>query len=155
MTPHGTILGGVVSTPSLDAALADYQGRLGLTLVERTTLSADVAASWGCPASAGAPMATLAPNSGAPCHLRLIEQALPADFAPTRTYGWAAYEFSVQDVYGWPDRLDGSGFDIIGPPKEIAGLPYFIPMQVTGRGREMVYLNEVRSHTPASDLPMA
>lgn len=155
MIPHGTILGGVVTTPDLDAALADYQGRLRLTLVERTTLPAELAASWGCPASAGAAMATLQPASGAPCHIRLVEQPLPNEFRPTRTFGWAAYELSVQDVYGWPDRLMGSGFEIIGPPKEIAGLPYFIPMQVTGRGREMLYLNEVRSNTPASDLPIA
>jgi catechol 2,3-dioxygenase-like lactoylglutathione lyase family enzyme len=152
---HGTILGGIVTTPDLDAALTDYQGRLGLMLVERTTLSADLAASWGCSESAGAAMATLAPTSGAPCHFRLVEQPTPADFRPTRTYGWAAYELSVQDVYGWPDKLAGSGFDIVGPPKEIAGLPYFVPMQVTGRGREMLYLNEVREDTPSSDLPKA
>lgn len=155
MIPHGTILGGLVTTPDLDAALADYEGTLGLTIVERGPLAPDLAASWGCPASAGAAMAILQPTSGAPCFLRLVEQAVPADFRPTRTFGWAAYEFSVQDVYGWPDRLTGSGFDIVGPPKEIAGLPYFIPMQVTGRGREMLYLNEVRENTPSSDLPKA
>lgn len=153
--PHGTILGGLVTTPDLDAALADYSGTLGLTVIERGTLAPELAASWGCPASAGAAMAVLQPGSGAPCFLRLIEQPVPADFRPTRTFGWAAYEFSVQDVYGWPDRLAGSGFDIVGPPKEIEGLPYFIPMQVTGRGREMLYLNEVRENTPSSDLPKA
>jgi catechol 2,3-dioxygenase-like lactoylglutathione lyase family enzyme len=152
---HGTILGGIVTTPDLDAALADYQGRLGLSLVERGTLSADLAASWACPASAGAAMATLQPSSGAPCFVRLVEQPVPADFRPTRSFGWAAYEFSVQDVYGWPARLAGSGFEIVGPPKEIDGLPYFVPMQVTGRGREMLYLNEVRENTPSSDLPKA
>lgn len=153
--PHGTIIGGVVTTPDLDAALADYSGTLGLTLIEQSALTAELAASWGCPASAGAPMAVLQPTSGAPCFVRLIEQPTPADFRPTRTFGWAAYEFSVQDVYGWPDRLAGSGFEIVGPPKEIEGLPYFIPMQVTGRGREMLYLNEVRENTPSSDLPKA
>jgi hypothetical protein len=61
----------------------------------------------------------------------------------------------VQDVYGWPARLDGSGFEIVGPPKEIAGLPYFVPMQIVGQGREMLYLNEVRENTPSSDLPPA
>lgn len=155
MTPHGTILGGIVTTPDLGAALADYQGRLGLSLIEQRPLDADLAASWGCPASAGAAMATLQPTSGVPCHVRLVEQAVPAGFVPTRTFGWAAYEFSVQDVYGWPERLDGSGFTVVGPPKEIAGLPYFIPMQVTGGGQEMLYLNEVRDNTPASDLPKA
>lgn len=152
---HGTIIGGLVTTPNLDAALADYRGTLGLTLIEQGALTAELAASWCCPANAGAPMAVLQPGSGAPCFLRLVEQAMPADFRPTRTFGWAAYEFSVQDVYGWPDRLAGSGFEIVGPPKEIEGLPYFIPMQVTGRGREMLYLNEVRENTPSSDLPKA
>jgi hypothetical protein len=152
---HGRIIGGVVTTPDLDLALEDYHGRLGLKIVERGELDADLAVSWACPASAGARTATLQPQSGAHCFIRLVEQPVPADFRPTRTYGWAAYELTVQDVYGWPDRLMGSGFNIVGPPKEIAGLPYFVPMQVTGRGREMIYLNEVRENTPSSDLPKA
>ena len=152
---HGRIMGGVVITPDLDAALEDYHGRLGLNIIERGELAADLAASWDCPASAGARTATLQPQSSAHCFMRLIEQPVPNDFRPVRTYGWAAYELTVQDVYGWPDRLAGSGFDIVGPPKEIAGLPYFVPMQVTGRGREMIYLNEVRENTPSSDLPEA
>jgi catechol 2,3-dioxygenase-like lactoylglutathione lyase family enzyme len=150
---HGRIIGGVVTTPDLDAALEDYHGRLGLNVVERGELAADLAASWNCYASAGARTATLQPQSGAHCFIRLIEQAVPKDFRPVQTFGWAAYELTVQDVYGWPGRLAGSGFDIVGPPKEIAGLPYFVPMQVTGR--EMIYLNEVRENTPSSDLPKA
>jgi catechol 2,3-dioxygenase-like lactoylglutathione lyase family enzyme len=155
MITHGQILGGIITTPDLDAALADYQGRLGLELVEGGTLSQRLAASWGCPASTGARMATLQPKSNAHCFLRLVEQAVPPGFIPTRTYGWAAYELSVQDVYGWPDRLSNSGFEIVGPPKSIDGLPYFIPMQVIGRGGEMIYLNEVACDTPSSDLPKA
>lgn len=152
---HGQILGGIVSTPDLDAALTDYRDCLGLDLIEQGRLDADLAASWGCPGSAGARIATLRPQSGAPCFIRLVETSLPGDFRPTRTYGWAAYELTVQDVFGWPDRLRGSGFDIVGPPKALEGLPYFIPMQVTGRGREMIYLNEVAENTPTSDLPKA
>ena len=95
------------------------------------------------------------PTSGTPCTLRLVEQPLPPDFVPTTTFGWAAFEITVQDVFAWPDRLTGSGFDIVGPPREIPGLPYFVAMQMLGRGREMIYLNEVRSDTPTSDLPPA
>jgi catechol 2,3-dioxygenase-like lactoylglutathione lyase family enzyme len=155
MITHGQILGGIITTPDLDAALADYQGRLGLDLVEAGTLSHSLASSWGCSASAGARMAALRPKSGAPCFLQLVEQVVPEGFTPTRTYGWAAYELSVQDVFGWPERLTGSGFEIVGPPKPIDGLPYFIPMQVIGRGGEMIYLNEVACDTPSSDLPKA
>ena len=152
---HGCIMGGVVTTPNLDAALEDYHGRLGLNIVERGELAADLAASWKCPANGGARTATLQPQSGAHCFIRLVEQPVPDEFMPVRTYGWAAFELTVQDVYGWPGRLEGSGFDIVGPPKPIEGLPYFIPMQVTGRGREMIYLNEVAENTPSSDLPKA
>ena len=152
---HGRIVGGIVSTPDLDAALADYHDRLGLATVEQGTLDANLAASWDCPRSAGARWATLQPKSGAHSFIRLVEAPLPDDFQPTRTYGWAAYELTVQDVFGWPERLKGSGFDVVGPPKALEGLPYFVPMQVTGRGREMLYLNEVAQNTPSSDLPRA
>ena len=152
---HGTILGGVVATPDLAGSLDDYAGRLGLQVVEQAPVPADLAASWGCPAIGGAPSATLRPASGAPCWLRLVEQAVPRDFVPTRTFGWAAFELTVQDVYGWPARLAASGCTVVGPPRAIPGLPSFVPMQVTGRGREMIYLNEVHGDTPTSDLPKA
>jgi catechol 2,3-dioxygenase-like lactoylglutathione lyase family enzyme len=152
---HGRIMGGLVTTPDLDAALDDYHGRLKLDVVDKGVLPADLAASWDAPAAAGARFATLRPASGAHCFIRLVEQPLSADFRPTRTFGWAAYELTVEDVYGWPGRLTDSGFDIVGPPRPIDGLPYFVPMQVTGLGREMLYLNEVASDTPSSDLPKA
>jgi len=152
---HGQILGGVVTTPDLAAAVADYHDSLGLELVEQGTLDPALAKSWGCPANAMSPFATLQPKSGAPCFIRLVEQPLPPAFKPTTTFGWASYEINVQDVFGWPDRLEGSGFDIVGPPREIPGLPYFVAMQMLGRGREMIYLNEVKMDSPASDLPKA
>ncbi len=114
-----------------------------------------MAASWNAPRSVGAPFATLAPASGSPCYLRLVEQPVPASFVPTTTFGWAAFEITVQGVFDWPDKLAGSGFDVIGPPREIPGLPYFVAMQMLGTGREMIYLNEVREDTPTSDLPRA
>jgi catechol 2,3-dioxygenase-like lactoylglutathione lyase family enzyme len=152
---HGRILGGVIATPDLDLALSDYRDRLGLQLVGQGPVAQVLAESWGTPGVAGARSATLRPASGAHCFIRLVEQPLPPGFRPTRTFGWAAYEMTVQDVYGWPDRLAGSGFEIVGPPKPIEGLPYFVPMQVVGRGREMIYLNQVACDTPSSDLPMA
>ena len=152
---HGSIIGGVVATPDLDSALADYQGKLGFALVEQAVVPEELASAWGIEGLAGKRMATLQPTSGAHCFIRLIEQPLPPDFVPTTTYGWASYEITVQDVFGWPAKIEGSGFDIIGPPKEIPGLPYFVAMQVHGRGKEMLYFNETRSATPSSDLPFA
>lgn len=149
------ILGGVVTVPDLEAALANYRDVLGLECLETSTLDAALAAGWGCPGNAGSPTAILRPRSGADCHIRLIEQSAHPAFVPTTSYGWAAYELTVEDVFGWPARLDGSGFDVIGPPKQIPGMDAFIPMQILGPGREMVYLNEVRGDMAATDLPRA
>jgi catechol 2,3-dioxygenase-like lactoylglutathione lyase family enzyme len=152
---HGSIIGGVVAVPDLAAALVDYQGHLGFALIDQGPVPASLAASWGIPGLAGRAMATLQPTSGSHCFIRLVEQPLPDDFVPTTTYGWASYEITVQDVFSWPARIAGSSFTIIGEPKEIPGLPYFVAMQVHGPGREMLYFNETRSMTPSSDLPFA
>ena len=152
---HGRIAGALATAPDLETALRDYRDRLGLSVVEHGALPADLAASWKAPGCAGALYATLAPASGSPCYIRLVEQAVPADFVPTTTFGWAAFEITVQGVFDWPNKLAGSNFDIVGPPREIPGLPYFVAMQMLGTGREMIYLNEVREDTPTSDLPRA
>lgn len=152
---HGRIKCGTVSTPDLDAALLDYRDLLGLELAEQGVIDAGLAAGWGAPKAAGQRYALLRPQSGAPGFIRLVEAPFHPDFVPTRTYGWAAFEITVQDVYAIAERVKGSGFETTGPPKEIAGLPQFVPMQVLGRGREMLYFNQVLSDMPTSDLPRA
>ncbi|MFN3945122.1 MAG: VOC family protein [Allosphingosinicella sp.] len=152
---HGRIKCGTVSTPDIDAALADYRDLLGLEVVDDAPVGEALAASWGAPASARQRAVLLQPRSGAASFLRLVEAPLHPDFRPTRTFGWAAFELTVKGVYDLAERVEGSGFEIIGPPKPIEGLPYFVPMQVIGRGGEMLYFNEVAMDTPSSDLPKA
>jgi hypothetical protein len=152
---HGRIVGGVVATPDIGLSLKDYHGRLGLNLISDAPVGVELAAAWGLPDLASRRMATLQPQSSVECFLRLIEQDLPVDFKPTTTYGWGSYEITVQDVMNWPSKLDGSGFRIIGEPKEIPSMPYFIAMQMLGRGEEMIYLNETLMNTPSTDLPPA
>ncbi len=151
----GAIVGGLVTVPDVEVALADYRDRLGLRLVDDGTVGEALAASWGCLGNAASRMVTLQPSSGSHCFIRLIEQPKPQDYQPTTTFGWNSFEITVEDVFAWPERLDGSGFEIVGPPREIPGLPYFIAMQMVGTGGEMIYLNESRSDTPSSDLPKA
>lgn len=152
---HGQILGGLSTVPDLEGAVAAYRDVLGLRLVEEALVGPDLAAHWGAPAAAGARMATLQPSSGAPSFLRLVEQPDVADFRPTRSFGWAAFEISVADVFALAERLAGSVFRIIGPPKAIGGMSAFIPMQVLGPGQEMLYLNQVLADMPDLDLPRA
>lgn len=153
---HGTILGGLSCVPDLDQAIAGYRDTLGLELVSSGEVTPDLAASWGAPSVAGARMATFTPRSDAPCWLRLVEQAADPDFKPTRTYGWAAFELTVEDVWRWPDKLPPERFEVIGPPRHLDNFePTFIPMQVLGTGREMLYLNQVLRDPSDAKLPRA
>ncbi len=154
--PHGTIMGGLSTVPDLERALTAYRDVLKLELVEEGALPADLAASWGCPANAGARYMALRPASGAPCWFRLVEQPEHPDFRPTTTYGWAAFETTVEDVWLWPEALPPELFTIVGPPKTLANMkPAFIPMQALGPGGEMIYLNQVLGNMPDTDLPPA
>jgi hypothetical protein len=152
---HGTIVGGLSVVPDLDVALAGYRDVLKLDLLHAGPLPSDLAASWGTPASAGLRHAVLRPKSGSPCWFRLVEQPDHPQFKPTTAYGWAAFECTVEDVFGWPDRLAGSNFTIVGPPRALPGMDAFVPMQVLGTGREMVYLNQVFGDMDKTDLPRA
>jgi catechol 2,3-dioxygenase-like lactoylglutathione lyase family enzyme len=98
----------------------------------------------------------LRPASGAPCWFRLVEQPDHPEFVPTRSYGWAAFETTVEDVWRWPEALPPDLFTIVGQPKTLENIePAFIPMQALGPGREMVYLNQVLGDLPDTDLPRA
>jgi hypothetical protein len=98
----------------------------------------------------------LRPTSGAPCWFRLVEQPAHPAFKPTTTYGWAAFETTVEDVWQWPDALPPDLFRIVGPPKKLENVaPAFIPMQALGPGGEMVYLNQVLADMADTDLPQA
>lgn len=156
MIEHGTILGGLSTVPDLAAALAAYRDVLGLDVIEQGELDDGLAASWNCPANAGSRFATLQPKSGEPCWFRLVEQPDFPGFKPTTTYGWAAFELTVEDVWKWPDALPEEHFTIVGPPKELENIePTFIPMQTLGPGKEMIYLNQVLSNSSDTDLPKA
>lgn len=152
---HGSIACVTATVPDLDAALGDYEGRLGLACLSRSKVSEADAASWDAPDIVGHRQAILSPVSEAPFAIRIVEQPNPADFRATTTYGWAAFELTVQNVFKWPQSLAGGGFDIVGPPRQIAGLDHLIAMQMVGTGQEMLYLNEVRDNTPTTDLPKA
>lgn len=138
-----------------EASAARYVEWLDYSIVEQGSLSADLAAAWGTPASAGRTYIVLQPSSGAPVYLRFVAGDVVPDYRPLRTYGWAAIEICVQDVLKVNERMLNSPFEIIGPPREIDGLPAIFPMQVKGPDGEIVYLTQIRSDLPAFDLPRA
>jgi hypothetical protein len=132
-----------------------YVEWFGYRLIERGRIDAGLAVSWAAPRVAGRRFVVLEPASRAPVLLRFIEGDPPGTFRPLRTYGWAALEICVEDVLAVHERLRSSPFEIIGPPREIEGLPSIYPMQVMGPDREIVYLTQIRGDLPSYDLPRA
>jgi catechol 2,3-dioxygenase-like lactoylglutathione lyase family enzyme len=144
-----------LTVADLERSAGNYTRYFDYGVIERGEVSGDLAASWGAPASAGCPYAILQPASGAEIYLRLIEQPPVAAFRALRSYGWNAIEICVADVLAANARMQGSPFEIIGPPREIDGLPAIYPMQVKGPDEEIVYLTQIRDDLPAFDLPRA
>jgi catechol 2,3-dioxygenase-like lactoylglutathione lyase family enzyme len=144
-----------LSTPDLQAAIERYEKWLDYRLVERGLVSQELAESWGAPRGAGSCYAVVQPASGASVYLRFIEGEVPREYRPLRTFGWAAIEICVQDTLAVYARLARSPFEIIGPPRELEGLPAIFPMQVRGPDQEIVFLTQIRSDIPSYDLPRA
>lgn len=155
----GRIKCGTVVTPAFDASLADYTGLLGLAVVERGTVDPALAALWGAPACAGRRTAMLAAPDGEPGFLRLIEGSPVAGYRPLGSFGWAAFELTVADCHALFAAIDAGpvgnrAFAVIGPPQLVPGFDNFIPFQVTGRGGETLYLNQVLDGAMSDlDLP--
>ena len=139
------------------ASARTYGDWLDYRTVESGTVPPDLAASWGCSASAGAAFAVLAPASGRDTYIRFVGQPPVPGYAPLRTYGWNATEVCVQDVLATNARMTkpGSPFTVIGPPREIEGLDAIYPMQVRGPDQEILYFTQIRGDLPAYKLPRA
>jgi hypothetical protein len=144
-----------LTVADLDRAIRNYETYFDYSVIERGHVAADLAASWDAPKSAEQPYAILQPSSGAEIYLRFIEQKPVEGYRALRSYGWAAVEICVQDVLAANARVENSPFEIIGPPREIDGLPAIYPMQVKGPDEEIVYLTQIRDDLPAYDLPRA
>lgn len=144
-----------LSVANLERSVDLYTRFLDYTVAEQGTVDTALAASWGAPQAAGRRMAVLRPASSADIFLRFVENDIHPDYVPLRTYGWAAIEINVLDVLKVAERMAASGFEIIGPPREIETLPAIFPMQVKGPDGEIVYLTQVRSDLPDFDITRA
>ena len=144
-----------LSVTDPEATAARYEQWLEYRILERGTVADDLAASWGAGRAAGAPYVVVGPQSGREGFLRFVAGPRTTPVPPLRTLGWAAIELCVQDVLKLNERLLHSPFEIIGPPKELDGLPTIFPMQVRGPDDEIVYLTQIKGDLPEYDLPRA
>lgn len=144
-----------LTVSNLDRSASLYRDYLDYTCIEDGRLTAEHARAWGADSVAGLPYCVMQPSSGSDVFLRFIEQPKPPRYQPLKTYGWAAIEINNQDTLAVSERLKDSPFEIIGPPKELDGMPAIFPMQVKGPDGEIVYLTEIRDDLPEYDLPRA
>ncbi len=144
-----------LTSPDPQAAARRYAEWLDYTVVESGEVGAAQAAAWAAPAMAGAAFTVCRPASGAQVYLRFVEGAAPVDYRPLRTFGWAAIEISVTDTLAVAERMARSPFEIIGPPRELDGMPEIFPMQVRGPDDEIVYLTQIRSQPSGIRLAAA
>ncbi len=144
-----------LTSPDPQAAARRYAEWLDYTVVESGEVDAAQAAAWAAPAMAGAAFTVCRPASGAQVYLRFVEGAAPVDYRPLRTFGWAAIEISVTDTLAVAERMARSPFEIIGPPRELDGMPEIFPMQVRGPDDEIVYLTQIRAQPSGVRLATA
>lgn len=144
-----------LAVTDIDRSTKLYTRWLDYIIVERGTVSATLARSWGAGQCEGCPFAVLQPASGAKIFLRLVEQPPVPGFQGLRTLGWNALEICVSDVLAVYERLKSSPFAIIGPPRENAGLTNIHPMQVKGPDEEVIFLTQINDDVPPFRLPRA
>ena len=145
-----------LSVADLDRAVDNYCEWLDYSVEEQGELDAGLAASWDSP--------WRHPGDATPYCAR--HRAGIYSFASSRT-GFTPITCRCGLMAGTPsrsasktcwqanERMLGSPFEIIGPPKELDGLPAIYPMQVKGPDQEIVYLTQIREDLPAFDLPRA
>jgi catechol 2,3-dioxygenase-like lactoylglutathione lyase family enzyme len=138
-----------------EATATRYARWLEYRMVEQGVIDPDLAEAWRAPAAAGRPFVICRPASGQDVFLRFVQGDPPAGHRPLRTYGWAALEICVSDTLAVAERMARSPFEILGPPRELDGMPEIFPMQVRGPDDEIVYLTEIRGQRPGNRLPVA
>lgn len=149
----GPVLLASVLVPDLGAAAAAYGEVLSYRPVDEGSVDGELARSWGAPGAASNPYAVLAPESGEPGWVRLIEGDAPSDHRPLASTGWAAIEILVADPDALAARMADSPFDIIGPPAPLGSYPEIKAMQAIGPAGEVLYLTNVPSGGGEHDLP--
>ncbi|TFG87363.1 MAG: hypothetical protein E4H19_02520 [Chromatiales bacterium] len=121
-----------------------YRDELGYRPVHRGVISSEQSALWAAPDLEGKSFVILQPASGRPVYLRMIEDPAAAVPEAGTTHGWNAIESVVQDPDALVRQFEGSGFRVVGPPKDLWNAPDAPrAMQAIGPGREFLYFTRV------------
>jgi len=132
-----------------------YPEWLGYEVIEDSTVSPEMAASWGAPYSAGRPFVLLRPESKTDVYVRAVEVDAVPGYQAMTTWGWNSIEIIVDDVYALYERIKDGPFEIIGEPHSLGGgFASIHAMQVKGANEEILYLTCETGDRETSSLPI-
>lgn len=149
----GAIRAVTITATDLPAVEAAWTKFMGYRLVRRGELSAATVRGWGAPALQDASYIILGPASGEECYLRFVEQATPAGYDPSQSWGWNGTEITVQNTPELYERLKDSPFKVTRPPREVPTYPYLLAMGAIGPAGEKLNLTWIKETRP--DLAVA
>jgi len=130
-----------ISVSQLGPVEKAYQEYLGYETVEAATVSEELADLWQAPLMTEKNYILMRPSKMAPVYLRFVENDPVDSYAPKQTYGWNAFELAVKSPDALVPHLEGSPFEVLGPPKDLyptEGAPRV--MQVRGPADEIIYM---------------
>lgn len=151
----GPITAVTVSTPDLVASENAYARHLGYRVTTRGRLSGDLARSWRSPESEGSRYAVLRPEAADDFEFRFVESPIAAGYRAFSSFGWNAAELIVRDVDALATTLQGTAFEMLGPPQDLSFTDAIRAMQVRGPAGEILYLTQFKRPLPALPAPPA
>jgi len=128
--------------PDVDAAEQAYQRTLAYQTVARGHVAPEQARQWGAERLAGREFVVLQPQSREPVYLRFVETGANAS-PPLKALGWNATEILVEDPALLEPRLEGTAFEVIGPPAPLEINPAVVAMQALGPAGELLYFTRM------------
>jgi hypothetical protein len=144
-----------IATPELQYMIDTYQLYLGYELVDHGRVPPALAALWDRPGLAGRRYALMLPGGDGQTYFRFVESRTNPSYVPFRHMGWNAAELMVQDTDAVARKLEGSPFEVIGPPADLSFSDKIRAMQVLGPARESLYLTSFKEKLPEFDTPDA
>ncbi len=144
-----------IAASDLQYMVDTYHLYLGYELVDRGRMSAAQTELWALPGLTGRRYALMLPEGEGHTFIRFVDSKPTPDYVAFRHMGWNAAELMVQDTDGIAARLEGSPFQIIGPPADLSFSDKIRAMQALGPAKESIYLTSFKEKLPEFDTPDA
>jgi catechol 2,3-dioxygenase-like lactoylglutathione lyase family enzyme len=144
-----------IGAPDLDTLEEWYTTWLKYEVVERSTVSEDVARSWGTPNTAGRRFITMQSDAKDDVYIRGVEVDPVPGYKAITTWGWNAIEIIVDDIDTLHETMKKSPFKHIGGPSNLsAGMGTIRAAQYIGPAEDVIYLTCETGDREASTLPI-